>query len=241
MKPLSSALIMLVFACSTVCAQVDDIKQKSSEHSSGSNEQSSSSGSNSGFYLDVFIQSVDMIAAWQSSALQTKESNPTVISFDVMLQAAIQPSSYYIVNPRMRANWGIFSTDFRLNYLIEEDFDGTKFIRTDDWQIIQLNVVTTRNVTFRIGGGTLHENFSGGKTFPEYTAGLHLFANHEKFGGITEYRWSEPRLEWSGLVHYRLFDTGHMHTFVTGGVAFQQYYRSVNVWGIQGGLMFRFY
>jgi hypothetical protein len=238
MKPLLLIVVVLCVAGYTTYAQVDGIKNKSSSHSSGS--ESSGSGT-SGFYADLCLQSIDMFVMWQKITLEKKEVNPTITSFDVMLQAAIQPSSYYIVNPRIRANWGLFSTDFRLNYLIEEDYDGAKFIRTDDWQIIQLNLVTVRNVTFRVGGGTLHEDFSGGKTFPEWTTALHLFPNHDKFGGVTEYRWSEPRLEWSGFMHYQVFKTGHMHTYLTGGVAFQRYYRSINVWGMQGGLMFRFY
>jgi hypothetical protein len=223
----------------TVQAQVDEIIKKSSEHSSGGERGGSSGGS--GIYLDVFIYSFSMIEDWQRHTLQKREEIPHIISLDVLLQTAVQPASYYIVNPRIRGNWGLFSTDFRVNYLIEEGIDGIKHIRTDDWQILQLNMVTTRNVIFRFGGGFLHEDFSGGKTFQEWTAGFHINSNDHRLGGMTEYRWSEPRKEWNGQVQYKVLQTGHFHGYVTGGVVFQRYYQAVTVWGMQGGLMFRVY
>jgi hypothetical protein len=223
----------------TVQAQVDEIIKKSSEHSSG-RERGGSSGS-SGIYIDVFVQSLTLVGDWQRHTLQKREEIPHIISLDVLLQTAVQPASYYIVNPRIRGNWGLFSTDFRVNYLIEEGIDGTKHIRTDDWQILQVNMVTTRNVIFRFGGGFLHEDFSGGKTFQEWTAGFHVNSNDHRLGGMTEYRWSEPRKEWNGQVQCKLFQTGHFHGYVTGGVVFQRYYQAITVWGMQGGLMFKLY
>jgi hypothetical protein len=242
MKPLSYRLTSLVLLLPfLVTAQVDDIKRKSSESSSGSSGGSeSSSNGGSGIYFDVAIQSLEFFFVWQKETLLKKESNPNITSLDVLLQAAVQPSTYYIVTPRIRANWGIFSTDFRMNYLIEQDVDGTKYIRTDDWQILQLNLITARNATFRIGGGTLHEDYSGGKTFGEWTLGLQLLSDNQNLGGMTEYRWSEPRKEWNGHVHYRIMESRHFHIYVTGGGMFQRYYKSINVWGLQGGLMLRF-
>jgi hypothetical protein len=244
MKPLS--LTFLVCLLSTaMLAQVDDIKRKSSENSSkgGGSAESSSSGGGSGFAsaiaVDVAIHSMNFFVLWQQQTLKKKETNRNITSLDIFLQTAIQPSTYYIVHPRIRANWGIFSTDFRMNYLIEEDIDGTKHIRTDDWQILQLNLVTARNATFRIGGGILHENYSGGKTFGEGTLGLQLLSNREHVGGVVEYRWSEPRKEWNGSLHLRLMHTDHFKMYATGGVVFQQYYNTINVWGLQGGLMLR--
>jgi hypothetical protein len=242
MKPL--VLTLLVCLLSTaVLAQVDDIKRKSAENSSKRKSESSSSGVGgvgSAIVVDVAIQSMSLFFVWQQQTLKKKEINRNITSLDIFLQTAIQPSTYYIVHPRVRANWGIISTDFRMNYLIEDDIDGVKYIRTDDWQIAQLNLITARNVTFRIGGGILHENYSGGKTFGEGTVGIQLLSNREHLGGMVEYRWSEPRKEWNSSLHRRLLHTDHFKMYATGGIVFQQYYDTINVWGLQGGMMFRF-
>lgn len=242
MKPLYCWLITIsVLLPLATYAQVDEIKSNSSSHSSSGGDGHHSSSS-SGIYIDIFIQSFSLVGEWQQQTLQKRRDvNPELVSFDILLQTAVQPSSYYIVNPRIRGNWGLFSTDFRFNYLIEEDIEGIKHIRTDDWQVLQLNIITTRNVVFRLGGGILHEDFSGGKTFQEWTAGLQFNSNRHHLGAMTEYRWSEPRKEWSGQVQYKIFESGHFHTYITGGVVYQRYYQAISVWGMQGGLMFKFY
>jgi len=248
--------VRLIFSClffsQLTYAQVDAITRASSNHSSGSGGSGSTSydysdddddGGGSGVFLIDFFFNVGFngIAEWQKMKLQKKEVNPTVISFDVMLQTALQPSSYYIVNPRIRANWGLFSSDFRFNYLIEEGFEGTKHIRTDDWQILQLNFVTTRNVIARFGGGILHENYSGGKTFSEWTLGLHVQSNNQQIGGMAEYRWSDPRNEWNAQGQFRIFQSRALNGYLTAGVVRQRYYDTVTVWGLQGGFMLRIF
>src|SRR5688500_425960 len=109
MKFLSCWLILTGFLLSlTVQAQVGEIIKKSSERSSGGERNGSSGGS--GIYLDVFIYSFSMIEDWQRHTLQKREIIPHITSLDILLQTAVQPASYYIVNPRIRANWGLFST-----------------------------------------------------------------------------------------------------------------------------------
>ena len=251
MKTLTHRLILSCLLFSHVTfAQVDEIKSASSGHSSrssGSSDYDSDDDSSSGFFFDFFFsdffftECLGGIASWQEMKLKKKETNPTVISFDVMLQSAIQPSSYYIVNPRVRANWGLFSTDFRMTYLVEEDIEGYKTLRTDDWQILQLNLVTTRNVIGRFGGGILHENLSGGKTFAEWTLGIHLQSDSQRLGAMAEYRWSEPRDEWNIQGQFRLFQAKAFNGYFTAGVVHQRYYETVTAWGLQGGFMLRIF
>ncbi len=172
MKPLSRNLTILLCLLSTpLLAQVGEIKEHIfrrlrqevvSLHPVGG-------GSGSAIFVDIAIQSVDFFILWQQETLKKRETNRNITSVEVILQTALQPSTYYIVHPRVRANWGIFSTDFRMNYLIEEGVEGIGHIRTDDWQVVQLNIVTARNITLRVGGGILHENFGRGETFGEGT------------------------------------------------------------------------
>lgn len=246
MKTLIIALSLLL-PCASF-AQVDEIKKESSKNSEEKGERSSSSSSNSGssgsgFGAAVFVElmrvSFGGMALWQTHRLEKRPTDPTIFSLDLMMQGAIQPSTYYVLQPRIRGTWGLFSTDFRFNYLIEESIEGTKHIRTDDWQILQLNIFNTKNFTGRFGGGILHENYSGDKTFAEWTVGANFLDNEGRFGGMAEYRWSEPRLEASAQCHYKVFGGRSMNTYLTAGGVFQQYYDKINVWGIQIGLMLR--
>lgn len=244
MKSLYVGLIVITLLCSIPAhAQVDKIKQASSSRSSrGSGGDSGFSGSNSWLFADFFLEiAVSGIIEWQKQTLVKRYDNPSVVSVDVMLQGAAQPSNYYILNPRVRGTWGLFSTDFRFNYLVEESIEGVKHLRTDDWQIVQFNLLTTRNATARIGGGILHEAFNNGNVFPEWTAGLHLYTDRRHLGGMAEFRSAEVRSEWNLQFHYRLFETRHSQTYVTAGGVFQRYYSSINVWGMQSGLMLRIF
>ena len=158
-----------------------------------------------------------------------------------MMQGAVQPSSYYILNPRIRANWGLFSTDFRFNYILEEDIDGVKYLRTNDWQVLQLNILESRDASFRIGGGFIQEAFEGKNRYPEWTAALHISPWGRRLGGIGEFRQSLARREVNAHLHYSIFDRGALHGYLTVGAMFQRYYQTVNVWGLQGGFTMSIY
>jgi hypothetical protein len=240
MQPLIVVLLLLSIMVPTrLAAQVGEIKTLSSGSSGGHSE---GGGGGGGGNVDIFfgvVQMAGMLEVWQREALRSKAENPDIISVEVYLQTAFQPSSYYIVTPRLRGNWGIFSTDFRLNYLLEETLDGVEYLRTTDWQILQLNVLALNNVTFRIGAGIITENFGEKKTYQEWTTAVQLLNKGHQFGGVVEYRWSAPRKEVSAHLQFKLFGTKHFHTFGTAGLMYQRYYSTVDVWGVQTGLLFR--
>ncbi|HYC87195.1 MAG TPA: hypothetical protein VEB86_18315 [Chryseosolibacter sp.] len=235
--------ILLISSLATR-AQVGDIKSASSSHSSGAGPRGGGEGSGQGGALmfdilfNVFFGEV--IRA-QQNMLERRHEVPGMVSFEAMVHAAVQPSGYYLVHPRARVNWGLFSSDFRFNYLIEEGIDEVVHIRTNDWQILQLNLVTTRNVVGRVGAGIMRESFSGNKTFGEWTGALQAHPHTTRLGGLFEYRGSEVRREVSAFGQYRVFERGAAHGFATGGAVYQKYYDRVTVWGIQGGLLFKFY
>lgn len=236
-----SALLFLL-TTGALNAQVDEIKEKSSGHESRATEKSvssvssnSSDNSSGGSFLVDVVSFAFM--GWQQSKLIKKDSVPGMVSLELMTQVAIQPSSYYLINPRIRGNWGLFSTDFRFNYLIEESLEGTKSLRTDDWQIIQLNLVTTRYVGFRIGAGILHEAFGDGNTFGEGAAALTFQTSGVKWAGIVEHRWSDPRREWNANIQKKIFGSGVWHGYASLGFSHQRYYNSIDVWGVQLGIV----
>lgn len=242
-----SALLFLL-SVSTTNAQVDEIKEKSSSHESRATAKeksvssSSSSSSDNSSVGNFLVEAVGFVfVGWQGTKLMKKDSVPGMVSLELMTQVAIQPSSYYLINPRVRGNWGLFSTDFRFNYLIEESLEGTKSLRTDDWQILQLNLVTTRYVGFRIGAGILHEGFGEGNTFGEGTAALTFQTNGVKLAGIVEHRWSDPRREWNANIQKKIFGSGVWHGYASFGFSHQRYYNSIDVWGVQLGVVVKIF
>jgi hypothetical protein len=239
MKSFTRIIFILLIPLSSFC-QVRDIKSASRVFSSGGDGSFSSGGS--GIFADLFINIMfNGIIGAQQEKLERRHEVPHMVSLDLMLQTAAQPSSYYIVHPRVRANWGLFSTDFRMNYLIEEDVDGFLHIRTNDWQILQLNLITTREVVFRIGGGVMQEAFEARNGFAEWTAGLNYLPHATRLGCMAEYRGAEVRKEFNVLAQYKLFDKGAVHGFTTAGFVYQRYYSAITTWGLQGGFILRVY
>ncbi|NOS92659.1 MAG: hypothetical protein HOP30_12100 [Cyclobacteriaceae bacterium] len=232
----------------TSMAQVGDIKNSSSSNSKsgGGGGDSKGGSSGGGFFVDIFINSLSEIGVWQKYKLDKRSENEYIVSLDVIAQAAVQPSRYYLMNPRIRGNWGLFSTDFRINYLLEEKITGNEDLTTIDWQILQLNLVTTRHVIGRIGGGFMKENFGGQESFFESTYGVFFQSGQKHLGANLEYRLAQdfttgaiPRRELGAHFEYRLASKGYWNTYLTMGGVYQQYYESVSVWGIQAGLALR--
>lgn len=240
----------LVLGVMTSNAQVKDIKGASSGNASRGGDVRTGSGGGGGFFGNgyFFVRGIQGMVLWQQDRMQKRDHVPSVLSLEIFAQAAIQPSTYYVMTPRVRGNWGIFFTDFRENYMLEQAIDGYNDLRTDDWQILGLNLFSNRIATGRISSGIMHEAFGGGKTFSESAVSLSLTNDSQKFGGNAEFRWARdyvtgatPRIEASLFVQKKLFDAGAIHMFATGGAVFQRYYSQYNVWGIQGGLIFKLY
>jgi hypothetical protein len=240
------SLAIILFVSAHAFAQVNDIKRSSAGKSGGSEGRGGSGGVGAAYFLINFA--VRGLVPWQINTLHKRGEVPNVLSLEVYGQVAIQPSTYYIFNPRVRGNWGILLTDFRMNYMIEDKLGGPVDLRTDDWQILGLNVINTRMVTARISTGIMHEAFGDGNIYSESAIGLSVMRPDQKIGGMGEFRWSRdytynttPRLEASLGVQRKLFDRKAIHMFATGGVMFQRYYSSINVWGMQAGLAFKLY
>jgi hypothetical protein len=246
------AVILLVLCTTCLYAQVDDIKKASSRNSSRSNsggsggDYSSGSSGGSSFLFDFFFGNIVEV---QSHKLSDRQRYPAITSLDVMFQGAVKPSSYYLFWPRIRGNWGLFSTDFRMNYLIEEGVEGDfKHIRTNDWQVIQLNLITSRFFTFRLGTGFMQETFGGEGMYSESALMMLVHAHDQTKVLGFEYRFSKdfetganPRREFSVQYQHQLFERGILHGYATVGGVYQKYYNAIEVWGVQAGLVFRLF
>lgn len=195
-----------------------------------------------------FFDMLRVLAVWQGNVLDKRDNVPQLVSLDVMMHAAVQPSSYYIFNPRLRGNWGILSSDFRVNYLLEQTVNGNSDLTTIDWQIVQLNFVNTKNVIVRAGAGFMQEQYADHLNFFESTVSSNLMFDDNKWGGFIEGRFAKdfstgaaPRREFNLHVQRQIFEAGPWHGMLTGGLQFQRWYSSINVWGMQGGFVLRLY
>lgn len=246
----SSLIVLALFVAGSSVAQVEEIKRASEDNSkkSGSSDSGSDDDGSGGFF--VFDVLFNVIPDWQRFKLQDDRAHyPSMVSMEVLLQGAVKPSAYYMLWPRVRGNWGLFSTDFRMNYLIEEDADGGWIhIRTNDWQILQLNLVTSRFITFRIGTGVMKEAFEARRSFNEWDFMLGFHAPDQSKLVFFEYRFAKdwetganPRREFGMQFQHQFFSTGALHGYVSAGVAYQKYYNTIEVWGIQAGVVFRIF
>lgn len=247
MRTLITFMLMLMLA-SGLLAQVDDIKRKSSENaskSSGSSESGSSSGG--GGNLFGFINVTKLILVSQASILEKRDSVPRVVSFEVFAHGAMQPSNYYLALPRVRGNWGLFSTDFRFNYLYQQDQgQGYSDLSTIDWQVLQFNILNSKYVLAHVGFGTMYELFGAHQHFFEWTTGMSIMTNAQRLNFNWEFREAAdyqtgafPRREFNLSVEKQLFRAGRWRGYLTVGGLYQRYYSSVSVWGLQSGLTMR--
>src|SRR4051812_10549089 len=122
----SFTLLLLLLGSSFLCtAQVSEIKSASSAHHSSGSASTGDGGGGFDFLGNFMINIMfNGIVQAQTQMLARKHDVPTMVSLEMITQAAVQPASYYILNPRIRGNWALFSTDFRMNYLLEEGIDG---------------------------------------------------------------------------------------------------------------------
>jgi hypothetical protein len=196
--------------------------------------------------VDFFFTAIPQ---WQGYKLRDDRARyPSMVSLEMMVQGGVKPASYYLFWPRIRGNWGLFSTDFRMNYLIEENIEGYKHIRTNDWQIIQVNLVTSRFLTFRAGTGIMTEAFGANRTFNESAFMFGVHAPDQSRAVWFEYRFSKdwetganPRREFSIQYMHQLFSAGSLHGNISVGGVYQKYYNAIEIWGVQGGMVFRIF
>lgn len=240
-------IVILILPALAVAAQeVDAIKSasKSSSSSSRSSDENNSSNGGGGILFDI----ITFIPHWQSFKLHddNKLRYPPTISLDGMFQGAFKPSDTYILWPRIRGNWGLFSTDFRVNYMVEKTDAGVTDLRTNDWQILQLNIITSRFITARIGFGTMVEAFGNRKEYTEGTLGFGIHAPDHSNAFFMEYREAfqsnadvTARIEFSANYQHQIFRTGALHGYVSAGVVYQKYYGTIDFWGLQAGVVFR--
>lgn len=247
MRTLFVILCFLITTCQGF-SQVSEIKKLSKankgfqkNHKRGSEGFSASNGACTScccnvFYAELFLQSLK----YHKILLEKKPVIQRVTSLDFAPTFATNNGNTFLMLPRLRGNWGLFSTDFRYSAL----FDNTGFYNTSDWQVIQFNLGVEKTFNFRIGTGFMTEKYTR-TAFNEHTIALDLYLKENLITPSFEFRiakdytnGSTPRIEVHAKCGYRFIKTDHLDGFLVGGLLFQQYYSKIDAMNIQFGLNF---
>lgn len=240
---------LLLFASLPVAGQVEEIRSVSKDAGTKSSkaEESSASESGSGIVGDILL----FLPHWQQFKLHpdNRQRYPMTVSLEAFAQGGYKGSETYLFWPRMRANWGLFSTDYRMNWIFEKNSAGNlQQIHTNDWQVLQLNITTSRFITVRVGAGVMTETFGNFNQYSEFTAGLGIHAPDQSNVFYAEYRdaWksgvdTKARIEFSAQYQHEIVRTGAFHTYLTVGAVYQKYYGTIDFWGVQAGVLFKLF
>lgn len=228
------------FLLNTLQAQVSDIKI-SAEQNANNNDSDNNNAVAASVIWDIAWQLFAWAPELQVQQLSRKELFPEIISLELMPHVGfgLSPTGNFLLTPRIRGNWGLFSGEVRYTQLAEV---GT--YSTLDWQVL-FNVVNQREATLRLGSGIMSE-FHTKNLFVEHFFGLDVRWTRDKrlssnfeFRFTPDYGRSEMvRLEGNVRLNYRIFDWGRLEGFWTVGAIFQKYYRDTNIWLAQTGMTF---
>ena len=156
-------------------AEKNKSKSQKSNSNSSSNKQSnlnnSSNFNGSGFW-SLLGQSIVLVAALQENVLENESENEEITCLESKVDINIsQNTNNLLIRPLIRGNWGIFSSELRLNnlYAINEN----KHFGYNDWQILIINFFSKERFKLRVGTGISYEKFTK-TTFNENTIYLEM-------------------------------------------------------------------
>jgi hypothetical protein len=250
-----SAIYILV--SNSVFPQVGGIKSGSNNNSSTPKIGSESKGGvgcladacafgcSSGCYSFILQDIIMGCVKYHEEILDKRHDIPEVFSLELMPQFGYATPSSSLLIPRIRGNWGLFSTDFRYSNMTDFGTPGKiDFYSTIDWQILELNVVVTKPIIVRLGTGMMYEYYSS-RSFIEHFIGIDANLNKQKDVINAEFRIAKdyytgetPRMEGNLRFNHRILQANHIDAYAMAGAILQQYYSSTNVWTMQTGFEF---
>lgn len=233
------ASTLFAFTSLSVQAQVGKAKENARSYKSGSSSGSSSSSGgstgwgDSGSTLgeDLFISIAGELIILPFKALYLGQADQLLlardddwrISFEGRILGSYGPlENVTLVQPQIRGNWGLFSTQLRYNRI----FDNTGVLSTWDWQIIQFNFINHKSIRWVVGLGLSHE-IEFDDTYFECSSSFTVFFADRVWAPTLEYRWtgdSVPRQEFSAMVDYRPNNTNKVFNTFSAGFLHQNWY-----------------
>jgi hypothetical protein len=177
-----------------------------------------------------------LIGRAQRKVLDKRGEQAEIVSLEGIAQVGYFPqyNTTGMVR-RVRANWGIFSTDLR--YM--NGVDATGVVSSVDWQALQLNLANTQRATFRLGGGFTAMHTPIQRVYGELGAMLELRQSEGRVREVLEVRsgvpasfWEifspKPRFEASFRVDSRIQRVACLDLRPSVGVFYQRYYNNAS-------------
>lgn len=206
------ALLAQALDC-RIYAQNDEIKKRSRENQGGGG---SDDGCAAGcladgclFLIDYAPEIAELLVSANKAVLEKEPEIPRLRSIELSAMGGFFSSNNTIIIPRLRLNYGLFTTDFRMYKSLEAHLDRSSNITTLDWQVLMLNVVPLKPVNLRIGSGFIFEDYSG-DFFNEHTANLDIYPT-DRLKLNAEYRIAPDYR--TGMIVRQEFDAGVYFAF----------------------------
>jgi len=260
MKKYIIIFLLTIFQMSISYGQIDDIKKKGNEHNNqtnpGNNDTNTDNNDSESCFSPcfnfcvssscIFIGSI--LDEWHKNILDNKAEDPTIVSLEVMPQVGLNNDlmTYHIM-PRIRGTWGLYSTDFRYNFIVENSPGKLQFLRSLNWVIAEMNLISINEFNLRVGTGWFaHETTDN--TFFHYNeqfVGIELRTFDQKINYTIEGR-SAWDYTFGGNVYHeigfkgsaRVFEIPKVSLYVTIGANYYNYYTSVDFMTSNIGLNF---
>jgi hypothetical protein len=184
---------------------------------------------------------IDDLIKYQTRLVENKD-NPMATSIELMPHVAYGSMQILSYIPRIRVNYGLLSSDFRITSLNDMSPAEGGTYNTFDWQIVQINLLNYKHFGFYFGGGLMSEHTSNTvHDFVEVSAGF-LLREFGNWSGALEWRSAEGepspvivRTEWGARVNYTFLNKKPLFVNLTAGTIYQRYYESIPVWSGVGG------
>jgi len=268
MKKKLLIIIICLFSISNTFGQIDDIrkqadrkKENANNNNNSSNDRNQSNGGDGSPCIDLCFETctnaviatmVEAMLEKHVDIMNNRTTYPAALSLEIMPHAAYgvyfadaSNNTYVNFLPRIRGNWGIFSTDLRLNYLATyKDYKADVF-KTLEWNILMLNIMPDDNFKLSFGGGLLYEYYTK-SSYNELFVGADFNLNNRKHiisleGRLaTNYEFT-VFVETTLRANTRFINMGSLKGYVSYGIVYQNYYEAVDLLMGQVGLTFQIY
>lgn len=192
-------------------------------------------------FIDVFIWTGGAITQGHRQILEKDGYIPRIKSLEFSGQYSAMPSDYGVAIPRMRANWGLFSTDIRYYHQFETRLGDFSSYNSFDWQFLMLNLVTSQKVNFRLGTGIMNERVTG-FTYNENTFNLDIYPtnrlkiNAEGRFALDYGSGNVVRREWNAGLYYLLAKHKRKGFHAFSNFMHARFYEQVDIWTLSGGI-----
>lgn len=193
MKKYIVTLISL-FSIITAQAQINkEIKKQSDQNQQDRSEQQTNSYSSGDEYSDadacidgcmlaidlaeLFADGIVALANQQEKIVARDSENDRITSFQATLDIGAVPNYSQVLIPRIRGNYGIFSSEMRFFDNIEKRLQSNEHYSTFDWQVLIFNLASHKNFNLSVGNGYMTEHYSG-LHFHEWSTTMDIYTNN---------------------------------------------------------------